>query len=324
MAIVLAKDDLGGYLEHLCHRFVIYAPIRKEGTITFSIWHSDDEVVLDYETTNTPLKKSLFPHSEPLLTYLDDVVTTPTFDLDLMVFGINPQDARALEILDEAFLKPIEDTHYNRRRKRMYVVGYEGAKMENSFGERLGLPSPENLDMLIMSEGDKYVLQTITDRAKDLVKNGFVKAANTNERKISIEENDKLDLEKIMSFLDKGPDQPIWHELAKKCFACGVCAYVCPICHCFDVEDRPSISGDSGDRRRCWDSCMLADFAQVAGGANFRKGRHERIHNWYHHKFSRAVKERGVPDCVGCGRCIMHCPAKIDILGTIEKCEELG
>ena len=69
---------------------------------------------------------------------------------------------------------------------------------------------------------------------------------------------------------------------------------------------------------------MLCDFTLVAGGVNFRSKRSERIHNWYHHKFNRAVKEHGRPDCVGCGRCITVCPAKIKILDKIKECENKG
>jgi NAD-dependent dihydropyrimidine dehydrogenase PreA subunit len=131
-------------------------------------------------------------------------------------------------------------------------------------------------------------------------------------------------MKRVSKFLDRGPEHEVWHKLADECFACGVCAYVCPICHCFDVEDTLTIARDSGERIRSWESCMLADFAAVAGGLNFRGKRHERIHNWYHHKFSRAVKERGRPDCVGCGRCITYCPAGIKIHDVIRRCEELG
>jgi len=206
----------------------------------------------------------------------------------------------------------------------MLIVGVEGRDYPEGFSAQLGIGAPDNLDMVLFDEGERYVIRTFTDGGKDLVKNDNIKAADMPERDLQMDEGEKLDLKKIEAFLDKGPDQPLWHELAEKCFACGACSYVCPICHCFDVEDRISLSGNEGERMRCWDSCMLADFAAVAGGGNFRKERYERIHNWYHHKFSRAIKERGEPDCVGCGRCIQYCPAKIDILGAIKECERQG
>ena len=309
-------------MEYYSKNYLVVAPVFRNGNVTFDKYQVGDEVELEYATSKTSVKKFFFPPKETLLTFSGGEISTPAYDEKIMVFGLSRYDAKAIEILDTAFGEPLEDTHYMRRRKNAVFIGCVGPHMENSFS----ITNLENTicDLILVADGDSYKIQILNQKGNDLVKNKFIERAQGTDPQIEDIYTPDLDLQKVMNFLDKGPDQEIWHSLAKKCFACGVCAYVCPICHCFDVEDNLCVNGKTGERIRCHDSCMLADFAKVAMGGNFRRDRHERIHNWYHHKFSRAVKERGVPDCVGCGRCITHCPAKIDILQVIKDCEAQG
>jgi ferredoxin len=104
----------------------------------------------------------------------------------------------------------------------------------------------------------------------------------------------------------------IWEDLAERCLGCGICTYVCPLCHCFSIEDRVGLD-DKCSRCRKWDACTLPGFAKIAGGHSFRPTIKERYYNWFYHKFVRAYKEYGKSQCVGCGRCKKYCPAQIDI-----------
>ncbi|MCK4522925.1 4Fe-4S dicluster domain-containing protein, partial [Candidatus Aerophobetes bacterium] len=61
------------------------------------------------------------------------------------------------------------------------------------------------------------------------------------------------------------------------------------------------------------------DYALVAGGLNFRSERSARVKNRYFHKQRGFVAQYGRPSCVGCGRCIQSCPAKIDIVEVMTK-----
>ncbi|MBD3387932.1 MAG: hypothetical protein GF416_02685 [Candidatus Altiarchaeales archaeon] len=327
MALVLAKEDLGGYLSRLAREYVVYAPVKRGDIVTFDIWRDGDEAVLDYETTNSAVKKAFFPAEETLLEFKGGAVSEPEhMGKSIVVFGIHPYDVQALKILDHAFGKPVKDSYYSRRRRGSFIVAVEHGEIPNAFYSELDLDFESGYDIILLDEGDHYLLDVKTKRGHKLVKNGNVRSRSGHVRKPKIPKSGKkkLNVKRTSAFLDGGPDDELWENLAKECFACGICSYVCPVCHCFDVEDRVGLSGEEGERVRCWDSCMLADFALVAGGVNFRDKRHMRIHNWYHHKFSRAVKERGMPDCVGCGRCITYCPAKIKIHDIIRRCEEKG
>ena len=105
----------------------------------------------------------------------------------------------------------------------------------------------------------------------------------------------------------------IWKRLEAQCMGCGICTYVCPLCHCFSTEERLDISGDSATRCRSWSACTLPDFSAVAGGGKFHRGIKERYYNWYFHKFVRGYLEFGESQCVACGACKRECPARIDI-----------
>ena len=79
-----------------------------------------------------------------------------------------------------------------------------------------------------------------------------------------------VDTAQLPLLLDAKFDDPIWDELGETCLSCGACSMVCPTCYCFDVKDKLSPDGETGERVRVWDSCMFSEFAEVAHGHNFR------------------------------------------------------
>jgi ferredoxin len=109
----------------------------------------------------------------------------------------------------------------------------------------------------------------------------------------------------------KGYDSDIWEKYAEKCVECGACNFVCPTCHCFallDVEEKGGFK-----RFKNWDSCLYPGFARVAGGANPRERRAERLRNRIEKKFDFFVQEIGRVACTGCGRCSQACAGQIKI-----------
>jgi len=325
MSKILRKSDLKEYLRELMGGYSIHVPVRETDTVFFRKFTGKEAVELDYETTASSVKSIFFPSGETLLDYKGQDANTPGYDEKTIIFGLHLYDVQALKILDETFSEPILDEYYKRRRDNSIIVAVEHTDVPNSFYAELGLELNEGYDILLTDEGEHYTVNIGSEKGNQIINSGIITDGPESSKEL-IYSGDKpaLDLARISNFLEKGPEQELWHQLAEDCFACGACAYVCPICHCFDLQDQTDLLGTSGTRCRHWDSCMLADFSQVALGGNFRGERYKRIHNWYHHKFCRAVKERGKPDCIGCGRCITICPAKVDIYGTLKKCEELG
>ena len=171
---------------------------------------------------------------------------------------------------------------------------------------------------------NQYRALIVTEKGKSLIKKEFFKEVKNPEvKKYSAEENPLkeilLDSEFLANVVEWSKDHKIWDELAQKCLGCGICAYVCPLCHCFSIEDRVSLDDKECFRCRQWDSCILPNFAKVAGGHNFHKTIKERYYNWFYHKFVRAYKEYGKAQCVACGSCKRSCPAGINIGDVIKE-----
>jgi sulfhydrogenase subunit beta (sulfur reductase) len=72
-----------------------------------------------------------------------------------------------------------------------------------------------------------------------------------------------------------------------------------------------------GNRKRIWDSCQLEEFAEVAGGENFRKERASRQRHRFYRKFNYPVKKYNKMFCTGCGRCTRSCVADISLIETV-------
>jgi ferredoxin len=83
--------------------------------------------------------------------------------------------------------------------------------------------------------------------------------------------------------------------------------------------DKLSMDALSGARERTWDSCQLEEFAAVSGGENFREERSSRLRHRMFRKGKYIFERTGRSGCVGCGRCINHCVAKISILEAFQQ-----
>jgi len=57
---------------------------------------------------------------------------------------------------------------------------------------------------------------------------------------------------------------------------------------------------------------MLKSFTRVANDYVFRESREERFKQRIYHQMQYFKERYGIEMCVGCGRCITHCPTNID------------
>jgi ferredoxin len=131
-----------------------------------------------------------------------------------------------------------------------------------------------------------------------------------------------MNTEDIVERLEGIFESPFWKNVAAKCLGCAACTYVCPTCHCFDMQDETA--GGEGARIRVWDSCMYPEYTQHASGHNPRPARMNRIRNRVYHKFSYYPKNWSMLGCVGCGRCIEACPVNIDIIDVVNTTSEVN
>ena len=77
-----------------------------------------------------------------------------------------------------------------------------------------------------------------------------------------------------------------------------------------------------GIKSRQWDSCMISNYGLVAGGHNFRPDEANRLKQRYRCKLKTFVEKYGQYSCVGCGRCVEACLAKINIYEDINAVKE--
>jgi sulfhydrogenase subunit beta (sulfur reductase) len=137
------------------------------------------------------------------------------------------------------------------------------------------------------------------------------------ERALELQRNaqsmlgEPVDLAPLVERLDTMWESPFWEEIAQKCLNCAICSYLCPTCHCFDIQDEGNER--TGRRIRIWDSCMFPLFTREASGHNPRANGADRVRQRVMHKFNYFVENLGEYGCVGCGRCVRECPVNVDI-----------
>jgi ferredoxin len=111
-------------------------------------------------------------------------------------------------------------------------------------------------------------------------------------------------------FLEAFEDEA-WHAETLPCLGCGICAYTCPSCHCFDLVEEGGPT--CGTRLKVWDCCAFSNFTVHASGHNPRSDQAARYRQRLLHKLAYFPQKWGPPMCVGCGRCVEHCPVSMDI-----------
>ena len=227
---------------------------------------------------------------------------------------------RGITSFDEILSKPKKDFYYFRRRGQSVVIGLTNEGFEVPPGGDLILKELKN---------GKFQLTIVTGKGQKLVKSSKLKSVGDKFPKNSSDGSENKTMPKLRKLL-LDPEllqnavrwswtgyPKIWDELAETCLGCGICTYVCPLCHCFSVEDRVDLSGDNCSRCRKWTACTLPEFARVAGNHSFHPTLRERYYNWFYHKFVRGYIEYGKSQCTACGRCQEQCPASIDIEGIL-------
>ncbi|MBE0432222.1 4Fe-4S dicluster domain-containing protein, partial [candidate division WOR-3 bacterium] len=233
-------------------------------------------------------------------------------------------DAMAISLMDQVFLEGgVQDPYYARRRTKTMIISFAcidpgSACFCSSMGG--GPDSETGADLVFYELKDRYYIRKVSEPGAAILAVAGVKVSNATvkdcEEKEGLMDRSRAKLEKEFDAVTLAGkledfDADIWETLHQKCLGCGVCTYLCPTCHCFDITDE--IVKAHGRRVRTWDSCMFPLFTLHASGHNPRPGAKQRMRQRLMHKFNYALKNAGQVFCVGCGRCIIHCPVNLDI-----------
>ena len=284
------------------------------------------EIALDYDTTEYSAKTYFLPFKENLSRYrFEEGDWTQEISYRLQpraIIGLHACDINALLKLDKVMARDFfPSPYYISRRKNTFVVGIDHEPCEGAFCRSLGADTvTHGFDLFLTDLGDRYFVTIDSDR-------GFAILNKVGVREVTDEDTDdylevrrriadgfkiKLDLQNLPTLLDIEFESDVWKKWGDKCLSCGTCAMVCPTCYCYGVNERISMDSTRATKVKQLYSCNVIDFAEVAGGHNFRPSRETRLKYRYYHQHRGFVESYEQPKCVGCGRCGRSCLAGIN------------
>ena len=241
-----------------------------------------------------------------------------------------------------------EDSYYTARRGNTAFISIGCNNPDptcfcNSVGTGPFLES--GFDVQLTDLGDRYFVQTgskagktITNSYRYLFEEAqrqdyddqyeiMLSALTKFEKRINLEET----RQKILA--GKVRDS-FWEWVSTRCFECGGCVYECPVCTCFNIVERTETDksprpplramaftkgGQGGKRIRIWDTCFFKGFTRMAGGNIPAEKKVMRTKRWWFHKLLYYPEQFKRFGCVGCGRCTITCPGRIDIATISQK-----
>jgi len=331
---MLDKLDLPSLLERLAETRRLIAPVVDRTGARFAPIEDVASVRWDYRNTSLSAKGIVFPQTEPLLAFRNGeaeerIPETPS----TVLFGVRPCDARSLTLLDAVFRgNGIDDPYYAARRGAITVV----ALACNEPGPTCfctsvgGSPGDESgADVLATDLGGGVLLRAVTDRGDALLcdldvgrpaEDGEIEAARENAAQAAARMA-PVQVPTDSSRLLNAFGLNLWSDVAAGCIGCGACTYSCPTCHCFDITDEQKRG--TGRRVRSWDTCAFPLFTLHGSGHNPRPAADARLRQRVLHKFSYCPENFGQAFCVGCGRCVDHCPTGIDIRRILARLDEV-
>lgn len=326
MIKIFTREELNNYLSGLSKDFELIGPkeLPNKGIFYQPITETQDLYLGDGFTIE-PVKKFFLSPCEYFFREKfsqggESLEEVPLPVNKRMVIGVRPCEARGLTLMDRVLDSDYKDNSYINNRKRTVIIGMSCSDPDkNCFCTSLGGSPVESrgMDAIIFTAAGQFIVELITDKAtaifahlgRELDKKEE-KAWNLDREKRADAAQRKVDPPKN---LENVFESPYWGKVSMPCLSCGTCTYLCPTCHCFDLVD------EKRRRLRCYDGCAFPDFTLEASGENPRRAKEKRYRQRVFHKFDYFKKNFGENLCVGCGRCIRHCPVKMDIAEIVNK-----
>lgn len=248
--------------------------------------------------------------------------------------GVRPCDMAAICVQDKVFIREdFVDPIYRSRRQNLLIITVNCLHPADTCfcaSMNTGPKAEEGFDLCLTELDDVFLVGIGSDAGLALMKEvewdlasayhlqaaqqGFAEARNEMGRKIE-------HLDGVPKLLIENLEHNLWQEVGERCLSCTNCTLVCPTCFCWDAEDLTDLTASVSKRDRVWDSCFNPIYSSQAGG-NTRPSTKARYRQWLTHKMSTWTEQFGTFGCVGCGRCIVWCPAEIDITEEINKFQE--
>ncbi len=331
--MVLNKAELLNIIHTLSSHHEIIGPVEEENGLYFRSVESPEQIVWEFANTVNNIKDFFFPPRQELYELRNDGIKSyeaNASELDDPESGINriilfPRacDAQALTIMDRLFIGQYEDPLYKQLRENTVIIGLSCLEPDRrcfclSLGG--GPFHTEGMDASITPLGNSlYTIQIITEKARRLFPDSILAVGDSptvedKERSEELKNMAESVIERKIDIPDnmvESFDSEYWQSVSQVCINCGICTYLCPTCHCFDIVNEGYL------RVRCWDTCSSNTFTRMAAGEDHRREKYKRYRQRVFHKFDYYRDNFDVVACVGCGRCTTHCPVKIDIVEIV-------
>ncbi|MFH1709197.1 MAG: 4Fe-4S dicluster domain-containing protein [Planctomycetota bacterium] len=326
---ILQRSKLPALLDALCVQGAVYAPVNGDKGVAFGRITAGREGVIDGPNPVMSPKGLFFPQCETLWTFdangVKAVVEPPAGPFT--VFGLRPCDAAALVALDRVFGDEgtgFKDPYFmTRRRNGLLIVVACDRPCRTCFCTSVGGGpyAAAGADILVSTGGTELAWQACSPRGRELMRThaAFFTAADAldalykgREAKARTAMPEGISTDGVADKLRAGFNAKVWNTMFTRCLGCGVCTFVCPTCHCFDITDEAD-GAQQGRHVRAWDSCQFALFTSHASGHNPRPSKKERMRQRILHKYLYTVDNYHAIFCTGCGRCVRACPVNLDI-----------
>lgn len=311
----------------------------EEGEVAFQWGVAPEEIASGYVNSTLSPVKFAFPQTQVLFHYdLTDGyrLDPPSPANNVVFFGLRCCDVMAFRYLERFFGRPpAEETfaQFMAGTLLIHVTCQEpgpncfcvcagaGPFLENGFDLQLTELEGEYFVEVGSTKGEAAIAERRqffipADGDRRAQQQELWRAA---EQKFHLSTHFGTGVRKVTS---RQVSNEVWQQLASRCLECGGCAYVCPLCTCFDVVDRPAEPGQ-GQRERNWDCCQYAGYSREASLHNPRPDKVSRLKRRFSHKLSYfQVEQEGRHGCVGCGRCVQACFGAVDLTTVVNALRE--
>ncbi|MFQ6067482.1 MAG: 4Fe-4S dicluster domain-containing protein [bacterium] len=334
----ITKEELNYLISRLIKEGkIMIAPAKVKNSLLFSRISSPIQIKIPHPLAKKSLKEFFFPPRETLFRFTREnghskLIEESPNSSKTVIFAARPCDAAALPILDEIFGWDYLDVYYFDRRKSTTIISLGCSQASpGCFCGSVGLSphSSQGSDILLTElDSGGYLGEIESEKGENLGILGQDPSPDQRKEAERIKEKAiesleiKLNPEQIKNWLDKNFDHSHWQEVGNPCLGCGICAYLCPTCHCFDIVDEGGFW--VGEREKIWDSCCFGDFTKHAAGHNPRDLQYKRYRQRIMHKFKIYPDRFGKNLCTGCGRCSRYCPVNLDLSKTLAEIQEMA
>ena len=316
----LAKADLLDLIRKWMERDVVYAPVRQGDFTQFQPLSDPTDAALGSAgNTRYPPKALFLPQSEVMFRVREGQFDSTDDEVDpRVVLGMRPCDAHALQLLDRVFTQDEPDPYWVRKREQTTIVALGcDDPCETCFCTTVGTGpfDGQGADVVLTQSDDTYVAEILTEKGQPLfghlvdASSAQVEAAQAVQAAAMSGMKKPFDPFGVKEKLYGMFESDFWQQIQQSCLGCGVCTFLCPTCHCFDIVDEAL----RDERVRNWDSCMFRMYSQEASGHNPRPTNTERTRQRVMHKYAYFVELFDEIGCTGCGRCVRYCPVNLDI-----------